>query len=85
MCLASIVHSWFIDTPIAASAPGVLRSASVGETTLSPAENPEDVAGDVEFLLSITDSEITVGAGAGLHGWAKSTSDALCATEGTLA
>jgi NAD(P)-dependent dehydrogenase (short-subunit alcohol dehydrogenase family) len=84
MCFASIVHSGFVDMPTAASVPDVLRSASVGETTLGRARNPEDVADAVEFLLSITGTETTVDGGTS-HGGAKSISDALRAPEGALA
>jgi NAD(P)-dependent dehydrogenase (short-subunit alcohol dehydrogenase family) len=85
MRFASVVPSSFIHTPITASAPDVLRSGSIGETNLGPAGRPEDVAGAVEFLLSITGSEITVDGDAALHSGPRSISDALRAIEGTFA
>ncbi|MFW0794914.1 SDR family oxidoreductase [Gordonia sp. CPCC 205515] len=78
----NIVHPGFIDTPMTASAPTVFRDASIAESALGRAGNPEEVAGTVEYLLGpassyTTGAEITVDGGATSHGGVKSIADAL--------
>lgn len=78
----NIVHPGFIDTAMTRSAPGVFREASIAETPLGRAGEPEEVARVAVFLLGdessfVTGAEIPVDGGASSHGGVKSIADAL--------
>ena len=46
------IHPGFIETPMTASASPAFLAASLSQTPLSPAGQPEEVAALVTFLLS---------------------------------
>jgi 3alpha(or 20beta)-hydroxysteroid dehydrogenase len=79
------IHPGFIETPMTASASPAFLAASLSQTPLSRAGQPEEVAALVTFLLSaaaafITVAEIPVDGGQPGHGGAKAISDALRVT-----
>ena len=79
------IHPGFIETPMTASASPAFLAASLSQTPLSRAGQPEEVAALVTFLLSavaayIAVAEIPVDGGQPGHGGAKANSDALRVT-----